>query len=58
MDEYFLSKEDWDSLVELGVGDNKDELILKKINTQTKTALTRRYVVFCQPQVSLILVSG
>ena len=25
MDEYFLSEEDWDTIVELGVGDDKDE---------------------------------
>lgn len=44
MDEYFLSREDWDSLVELGVGDHKDEAVLKKISTATKTSFTRKYV--------------
>ncbi|KZT38716.1 DNA replication factor C, large subunit [Sistotremastrum suecicum HHB10207 ss-3] len=43
MDEYFLSREDWDSLVELGVGDHKDETVLKKISTATKTSFTRKY---------------
>jgi replication factor C subunit 1 len=42
MDEYYLSKEDWDTVVELGVDQNKDELILKKISTATKTTLTRK----------------
>lgn len=42
MDQYFLSKEDWDTLVELGVGDNKDDVVLKKIPTATKTSLTRK----------------
>jgi len=43
MDQYFLSKEDWDTIVELGVGDNKDDVVLKKIPTATKTSLTRKY---------------
>ncbi|KAG6826349.1 hypothetical protein H0H92_000232 [Tricholoma furcatifolium] len=43
MDEYFLSKDDWDAIVELGVDQNKDELVLKKISAPTKTALTRKY---------------
>ncbi|RDB20289.1 Replication factor C subunit 1 [Hypsizygus marmoreus] len=43
MDEYYLSKEDWDTVVELGVDDHKDDLVLKKISTATKTALTRKY---------------
>ena len=42
MDDYFLSKEDWDTIVELGVDDKRDELVLKKISTATKTALTRK----------------
>jgi len=42
MDQYFLSKEDWDTLVELGVGDNKDDVVLKKIPTATKTSLTKK----------------
>ncbi|KAF9475821.1 DNA replication factor C, large subunit [Pholiota conissans] len=43
MDDYFLSKEDWDTIVELGVGERKDDLVLKKISAATKTALTRKY---------------
>jgi len=43
MDEYYLSKEDWDAVVELGLDQNKDEFILKKISTATKTALTKKY---------------
>ncbi|KIK67053.1 hypothetical protein GYMLUDRAFT_37086 [Collybiopsis luxurians FD-317 M1] len=43
MDEYYLSREDWDTIVELGVGDRKDDLILKKIPASTKTAFTRKY---------------
>ncbi|CED83681.1 dna replication factor large subunit [Phaffia rhodozyma] len=43
MDEYYLSKEDWDSIVELGVGERKDETILKKIPTSVKSTFTRNY---------------
>lgn len=42
MDEYYLSKEDWDTVVELGLDDHKDDLVLKKISPATKTALTRK----------------
>jgi replication factor C subunit 1 len=42
MDEYYLSREDWDTIVELGVGDRKDDLVLKKITTATKSAFTRK----------------
>ena len=41
MDEYFLTKEDWDSIIELGVGPMREETV--KIPTQTKTAFTRTY---------------
>ncbi|KAJ7094053.1 replication factor RFC1 C terminal domain-containing protein [Mycena belliarum] len=43
MDEYYLTKEDWDAIVELGVDDRKDVAVLKKISAATKTALTRKY---------------
>lgn len=46
MDEYYLSKEDWDTVVELGVDQNKDELVLKKIPAAAKTAFTKKCVVF------------
>lgn len=43
MDEYYLGKDDWDAFVELGVDSMKEEAILKKIPTATKTAFTRQY---------------
>ncbi|KAG7089509.1 hypothetical protein E1B28_011187 [Marasmius oreades] len=43
MDEYYLSREDWDTIVELGVGDKKDDLVLKKIPGPVKAAFTRKY---------------
>lgn len=44
MDDYYLTKEEWDTIVELGLDQNKDEAVLKKISTATKTNLTRKYV--------------
>ncbi len=43
MDNYYISREDWDTIVELGIGEQKDDVVLKKIATATKTALTRKY---------------
>lgn len=42
MDEYYLSKEDWDTILELGVDDKKDQIVAKDISTATKTALTKK----------------
>ena len=42
MDEYYLSKEDWDTILELGVDDKKDQIVAKNISTATKTALTKK----------------
>lgn len=39
MDEYFLTKDDWDAILELGVGDADMEKI--KIETQAKATFTR-----------------
>ena len=44
MDKYYLSKDDWDTIVELGVSDHKDDLVMKKISTATKTSLTKKCV--------------
>jgi len=44
MDEYYLSREDWDTVVELGVDQNKDDQVLKKISAATKTTLTKKCV--------------
>lgn len=42
MDEYYLGKEDWDAFVELGVGENNGDDVLKNIPTAVKTAFTRQ----------------
>ncbi|KAM0790675.1 hypothetical protein ACM66B_004534 [Microbotryomycetes sp. NB124-2] len=44
MDDYFLTKDDWDAIVELGIGEGFDqEGVLKSIATATKSSLTRKY---------------
>ncbi|ELU45674.1 purine nucleotide binding protein [Rhizoctonia solani AG-1 IA] len=56
MDEYYLSKEEWDAMLELGIGPNKGEDFASKISTATKTAFTRKYnstdhpIAFHKPQ--------
>ncbi|KAK9365344.1 replication factor RFC1 C terminal domain-containing protein [Lipomyces kononenkoae] len=43
MDSYYLTKEDFDAILELGVGPQNGEELWKKIPTATKTAFTRKY---------------
>ncbi|KAL5636736.1 hypothetical protein ACGC1H_000641 [Rhizoctonia solani] len=56
MDEYYLSKDEWDAMLELGIGPNKPEELASKISTATKTAFTRKYnstdhpIAFHKPQ--------
>ena len=45
MDDYYLSKEDWDTILELGVDDRKDQIVAKNISTATKSGLTKKWVV-------------
>lgn len=41
MDDYYLTRDDWDSLVELGLGSMDESQV--KIDSQTKAAFTRVY---------------
>jgi replication factor C subunit 1 len=41
MDSYFLTREDWDALVELGLGPMDESKV--KLDTQTKSTFTRLY---------------
>ncbi|QRW02006.1 replication factor C subunit 1 [Ceratobasidium sp. AG-Ba] len=43
MDSYYLSKDDWDSVVELGVGTNNGDELMKKVPGPVKAAFTRKY---------------
>ena len=56
MDEYYLSKEDWDTILELGVDDKKDQIVAKNISTATKTALTKKWVVLLNHPIHIVLL--
>lgn len=44
MDDYYLTKEDWDAIVELGIGDEHNgDAILKRIPPAVKSSFTRAY---------------
>lgn len=43
MDDYYLTTDDRDAILELGMGANNFEELSKKIPTATKTAFTRKY---------------
>lgn len=43
MDAYYLTREDWDTIMEFQVGPDAADAQLKKIPTSVKTAFTRRY---------------
>ncbi|WPK26159.1 hypothetical protein PUMCH_003507 [Australozyma saopauloensis] len=47
MDHYYLTKEDWDSILGFGVGTANG--VALKINTKTKTAMTRKYNTMQHP---------
>jgi replication factor C subunit 1 len=43
MDDYFLTLDDRDAILELGMDENNAEELLKKVPPATKTAFTRKY---------------
>jgi len=43
MDSYYISKEDFDLIMELGVGDKSGEKLMKKIDSNVKRTFTRLY---------------
>lgn len=46
MDDYYLTKEDWEAIVEMGVGEGyENDATLKKIAPAVKSAFTRMYVL-------------
>ncbi|KAK9351273.1 replication factor RFC1 C terminal domain-containing protein [Lipomyces doorenjongii] len=49
MDSYYMTKEDFDAILELGVGPQNGEELWKKIPTATKTAFTRKYNAMDHP---------
>ncbi|SCU89497.1 LAFA_0E18558g1_1 [Lachancea sp. 'fantastica'] len=49
MDDYYLSKEDWDSIMEFLIGNDKTEAQIKKIPTAVKSGFTRKYNAMVHP---------
>lgn len=43
MDDYYLTKEDWDTVMEFMVGPDKTDVTIKKIPSSVKSAFTRKY---------------
>jgi len=43
MDSYYISKEDFDMIMEMGVGDKSGEKLLKQVDTNVKRTFTRLY---------------
>lgn len=49
LDHYYLTREDWDSIVDFGVGPMRAEVVLKSISAKVKTAFTRKYNLSTHP---------
>ena len=47
MDSYFLTKDDWDAMLELGLGPQAEQTV--KVGTATKSAFTRKYNAASHP---------
>ncbi|CCF59225.1 hypothetical protein KAFR_0G01910 [Kazachstania africana CBS 2517] len=43
MDDYYLTKEDWDTIMEFMVGPERTDALIKKIPSSVKSAFTRKY---------------
>lgn len=41
MDDYYLTKEDFDSIMEIGIGMNDQKITMKDVASTTKSELTR-----------------
>ncbi|KAF9027058.1 hypothetical protein BGZ52_004940, partial [Haplosporangium bisporale] len=50
MDNYYLTKEDWDTILELGICKNDGKAVLDKIPTNVKSTFTRKYNQEAHPQ--------
>jgi replication factor C subunit 1 len=49
LDEYYLTKDEWETIAELGIGENDSEALLKKIPGATKSSFTRKYNAMSHP---------
>lgn len=58
MDEYYLSKEDYESLLELGIGPNDKSTLEGIITSATKAAFTRQYNKASHPTAFMTQTTG
>lgn len=49
MDDYYLTKEDWDVVMDFMIGPDKTDAIIKKIPTAVKSSFTRKYNSMTHP---------
>ncbi|KAJ7490428.1 replication factor RFC1 C terminal domain-containing protein [Mycena galericulata] len=49
LDVYYLSRDSWDTIVELGVDTKREAIVLKQISSATKTSFTKRYKALRHP---------
>ena len=49
MDDYYLTKEDWDVVMDFMIGPDKTDTIIKKIPTAVKSSFTRKYNSMTHP---------
>ena len=57
LDDYYLTKEDWDTVMDFMIGPDRTESLLKKIPTTVKSGFTRKYNSTTHP-VSIYRTGG
>ncbi|KAI9594841.1 replication factor RFC1 C terminal domain-containing protein [Syncephalis fuscata] len=53
LDDYYLAREDWDTIINLCIGRNNGEQLLKQIPSNVKSAFTRLYNKSTHPTVAI-----
>src|ERR1700738_1436445 len=55
MDEYYLTREDFDSIIEISLGPNNGEALMKDVPSNVKAAFTRKYASCDRVDLGIIL---
>ncbi|KAJ3174821.1 hypothetical protein HK101_010820 [Irineochytrium annulatum] len=58
MDEYYIDREAWEALIEMGLGKNESKKLLMDIPAQVKSAFTRQYNKTSHPQPTMTAVTA
>ncbi|KAJ3195912.1 hypothetical protein HK101_010669 [Irineochytrium annulatum] len=58
MDEYFIDREAWEALLEMGLGKNESKKLLMNIPATVKSAFTRQYNKASHPQPMMTAVTA